>query len=121
MTIHVEGSYRPPSFAARAGVPLRLHFVRDEDNACSDRVFIPDFSIEKWLPAHRATTIELLPEWRGEFLFTCRNGIYIGLMKVRERRSLRQLLTLGRLFGAPASAARIRKSTGAPDGTGSGV
>jgi P-type Cu+ transporter len=92
MTIHVRGRYRPGAFRAYAGIPLRIHFARDEEEHCSDRVFIPDFGIERRLPAHRTTTIDVLPDSQGEFLFTCQNGIYIGLIDVKPRNSVLMLI-----------------------------
>lgn len=104
MTIRVEGDYRPSSFRARAALPLRIHFVRDEDQLCSDRVFIPDFGIERRLAAHRTTIVEVPPADPGNFLFTCQNGIYIGLISVRPRNSLAMLIGMS----APGRGLRAR-------------
>jgi plastocyanin domain-containing protein len=91
----VRERYRPPVIVARCGLPLRLSFVRDEENPCSQKVIFPDFGIARSLPAHRTTTIEITPEREGEFLFTCEMGMYQGtLLVVRRRRLLPQ-----RVFG----------------------
>ena len=42
-----------------------------------------NFEIERRLPARTTTTVELLPERPGEVLFTCKNGVFIGNIKVR--------------------------------------
>jgi len=85
----VRERYRPAAIVARRGVPLRLRFVRDEDNPCSQKVIFPDFGISRSLAAHRTTTVEVTPNSEGEFLFTCEMGMYQGtLIVVRERAAL---------------------------------
>jgi plastocyanin domain-containing protein len=82
ITICVCGCYAPNCFRARRGVPLRIHFKRDDDTDHADRVFFPDFGMERSLPRGRTTTVELVPEHRGEFMFTSGEGIYAGVIKV---------------------------------------
>ena len=92
ITILVKGTYHPQTFRARVGTPLRINFVRDEDEDCSRWVIFPDFGVERTLPAYRTTTIELTPDREGDFLFTCRMGMYHGSFIVvsdRRRRSRR--------------------------------
>lgn len=88
--IVVRQRYRPSVIVARRGVPLRLEFIRDEDNPCSQKVILPDFGISRTLPAHRTTAIELMPQHEGEFLFTCAMGMYQGtiVVSVQPRRDL---------------------------------
>ncbi|OGT27926.1 MAG: hypothetical protein A2Z17_04095 [Gammaproteobacteria bacterium RBG_16_66_13] len=88
-SVIVRERYRPAVIVARRGVPLRLRFIRDEDNPCSQKVIFPDFGISRSLAAHRTTTIEVTPNREGEFLFTCEMGMYQGTLVVtRERRPL---------------------------------
>lgn len=82
ITILVKGKYQPQAFRARLGVPLRINFVRDEDEDCSRWVIFPDFGVERTLPAYRTTTVELTPDREGDFLFTCRMGMYHGSLIV---------------------------------------
>ena len=81
-TIVVRDRYQPPAVIAHCGVPLQLHFRRDEDNPCSQRVIFPDFGIVRSLPAWRTTNIDLRPDRKGEFLFTCEMGMYQGILIV---------------------------------------
>ena len=81
-TIIVRDRYLPPTVVARCGVPLRLSFRRDEDNPCSQRVIFPDFGVARSLPAWRTTNIDLSPDRKGEFLFTCEMGMYQGTLIV---------------------------------------
>ncbi len=78
ITILVKGKYHPQTFRARRDIPLRINFVRDEDEDCSRWVIFPDFGVERTLPAYRTTTVELTPDREGDFLFTCRMGMYHG-------------------------------------------
>jgi len=82
----VRRRYRPAVIVARRGVPLRLRFIRDEDDPCSQKVIFPDFGISRPLPAHRTTAIELTPDREGEFLFTCEMGMYQGTLVVTGKR-----------------------------------
>lgn len=91
IAVRVKGDYRPRVVKARLGTPLRIDFLREEDNDCSRTVVFPDFGIERTLPAFRTTTVELTPDREGEFLFTCKMGIYQGTLMVERGRSLRPL------------------------------
>ena len=86
ITILVKGKYHPQTFRARLGIPLRINFVRDEDEDCSRWVIFPDFGVERTLPAYRTTTVELTPDHEGDFLFTCRMGMYHGSLIVVSDR-----------------------------------
>lgn len=67
----VKGGYEPATVRAKAGVPLRLVFDRQESSGCSEEVVIPDFGVKKFLPAFEKTTVELTPSEPGEYEFTC--------------------------------------------------
>lgn len=82
ITICVCGCYVPDRFRARRGVPLRIHFERDDDADYAGRVFFPDFGVERPLSPGRTTTVELLPEHAGDFLFTSGEGRYTGVFQV---------------------------------------
>jgi plastocyanin domain-containing protein len=86
ITLVVSGGYDPARFRARLGAPLRIHFERRDDEECGNRVFFPDFRIERALRPSARTTVELTPDRYGEFLFTCGNGIYHGILSVSPGR-----------------------------------
>ena len=67
----VRGGYSPATIKAKAGVPLRLVFDRQETSGCSEEIVFPDFGIRKFLPAHTRTTVEIKPEKAGTYEFTC--------------------------------------------------
>lgn len=82
--IVVSGAYSPSRISVEVGKPVRLIFDRQEDDPCSEQVLIPEFRIQKDLPAFRQTAIEFTPDKSGEFLFTCGMGMYRGTLIVQE-------------------------------------
>ena len=99
-SVIVRRRYRPAVIVARRGVPLRLRFLRDEDDPCSQKVIFPDFGISRSLPAHRTTAIDVTPNREGEFLFTCEMGMYQGTLVVTRNG--------GRLARRPPASVRHR-------------
>ena len=83
-TVRVKGGYEPAVVRVRAGSPVRLTFERQETSGCSEEVVFPEFGLKRFLPAHRSTTVELLPEKAGEFGFTCGMGMLQGRLVVTE-------------------------------------
>lgn len=81
--IHVKGGYDPDVIVVKKGIPVRLHFYRDETADCSDTIVFGDFHIRKPLPAYRTTTVEFAPEKEGEYEFTCGMGMMRGKLIVR--------------------------------------
>lgn len=81
-TIVVKGGYTPDLVVARKGIPLKLVFDRQESNACSAEVVIPDFQIRRALAASAKTTIEMLPAKTGEFPFSCGMNMLHGKIRV---------------------------------------
>ncbi len=100
-TISINGRYRPGVIKVRQGVPLRLRFLREEDNPCSERVIFSGLGIDRRLPAFHETTVEFVPTTAGTYLFTCQLGMYRGELvvtpanrshgKERERKEVTSL------------------------------
>lgn len=80
--ITVKDGYTPDTIVVQAGVPVRLHFYRDETVDCSERVVFDAFGINRELPAFQTTTIELTPETPGEFPFRCGMSMLKGRLVV---------------------------------------
>ena len=80
--VTINGSYRPDVLKVRQGVPLRIHFLREEDSSCSERVVFSHFGVDRRLPAFQETTVEFVPTTAGTFLFTCQWGMYRGKLVV---------------------------------------
>lgn len=76
--VTVHGGYHPDAIVARAGLPLRLVFQRDDDDACTERVVFSAPRLNRRLAPTGATTIDLPAQPPGEIRFTCGMGRYRG-------------------------------------------
>ncbi|MER3431201.1 MAG: copper-transporting ATPase [Blastocatellia bacterium] len=83
IVVSVKGGFVPDRIEVKNGLPVRLHFYRDETDSCSEQVVIPDFRIFANLPAFKTTTIEFTPDKKGEFEFTCGMNMLRGKIIVR--------------------------------------
>jgi Cu+-exporting ATPase len=82
--VAVQGGYHPDIITVWRGIPLRLTFVRKDEDTCAEHVIFAGFGVDRYLPAHEATEVTLLPLQTGEFLFTCQMGMYQGTLVVKE-------------------------------------
>ncbi len=78
MNITIRGGYHPNSIVAHAGIPLRLVLVRDEDDACSERVVFSTPRLDRRISLTGTTTIDLPAQPSGQVRFTCGMGRYRG-------------------------------------------
>lgn len=105
--ITVHAGYHPDVIVARAGIPLRLIFRRDDDDACSERVVFSGPRLDRRLASTGSTTIDLPAQPPGDIRFTCGMGRYRGHIGFVEEP-------------APSIVARLRADAarlGAPLGT----
>ena len=82
--ITVKGGYTPAEIHAKAGVPLRLVFDRQETSSCSDEVVLGDFGVRRFLPPFEKTAVDLTPDRAGRFEFTCGMGMLHGTLVVER-------------------------------------
>lgn len=80
--IIVKGVYTPNLIKAKLGKPIKINFKREESSECSRFVKFPDFKIRKELPEGKTVTIEINPEKKGEYSFTCDMSMYQGKLIV---------------------------------------
>ena len=80
--ILVKGGYTPDVIVVQRGRPVRLRFRREETAACSEMVVFGDYGKSAKLPEGETVTIELLPEKRGTYEFTCQMGMLRGRLVV---------------------------------------
>lgn len=80
--IAVHDGYHPSAIIARAGVPLRIVFRRDDDDPCTERVVFSAPRADRRLAAVGTTTIELPAGAPGQIRFTCGMGRYRGHIDV---------------------------------------
>jgi hypothetical protein len=76
--VTVRAGYRPGAILARAGVPLRIVFRREDDDVCTERIVFSAPRLERRLAPTGTTTIDLPPHPAGEIRFTCGMGRYRG-------------------------------------------
>jgi plastocyanin domain-containing protein len=91
--VTINGRYHPDTVRVQQGIPVRIRFLREEDNPCSERVVFSHFGVDRRLPAFQETAVEFVPTAIGTFLFTCQWGMYRGKLVVTPAR--------GRLKTAP--------------------
>lgn len=87
VTIVVHGGYHPQSILARAGVPLRLVFRREDEDACSERVVFSTPRLARRLNPTGTTTVDLPAQPPGEIRFTCGMGRYRGRIAFVDDRA----------------------------------
>ena len=101
-TITIKGGYHPDRLRVVQGVPLRLNFVRLEDDLCSERVIFSGVEVDRRLPAFHETTVEFTPEALGTYLFTCQWGMYRGKLIVTNANGKARWAMLNhRFFSTP--------------------
>ena len=80
--IVVHRGSRPDSISALAGVPLRVVFRREDDDACTERVVFSAPRLDRRLAARGATIVDLPALPPGEIRFTCGMGRYRGRIEI---------------------------------------
>ena len=85
--VTVHGGYRPGAIQARAGVPLRVVFRREDDDACSERVVFSAPRLDRHLAPTGLTTVDLPAQPAGEVRFTCGMGRYRGRIDFVDERA----------------------------------
>lgn len=80
--ITVEGGYKPASVIIPVGKSTKLNFLRKDPSSCLEEVILGDFKIKKFLPVNELVTIEVTPQKKGEFGFSCGMGMFHGKLIV---------------------------------------
>ena len=65
VAITVKGGSSPDVIEMERDKPMQLNFCRDEENSCSEGLFMPDVTNRRDLPAFKTTLVELLPSKRA--------------------------------------------------------
>ncbi len=82
--IRVSGGYEPAVIEVETGRPVRLLFLREETEGCSDTVLLPEWGIAQALPAHVEIPVEFTPTQPGTFDFTCGMHMLHGRIVVKR-------------------------------------
>ena len=80
--ITVKGGYNPDVIVVKQNKPVRLNFLRQETDDCSERVLFPDFVKTAILTPFQTIPVEFTPDKKGEFEFTCGMGMIRGKLIV---------------------------------------
>ncbi|MEK7478096.1 MAG: cupredoxin domain-containing protein [Patescibacteria group bacterium] len=81
--IIVDGGYTPEIITVPVGKKTTLNFLRRDPSSCLEEVVLGDFSIRKELPLNQKVAIEITPEKKGEFIYSCGMGMFHGKIIVR--------------------------------------
>jgi plastocyanin domain-containing protein len=79
----VRGGYTPDRIEVRQGRPLRLTFLRQESNPCTEQVVLGDFGISRTLPEGERVAVEFTPDRAGAFTFHCGMNMVRGTLLVQ--------------------------------------
>lgn len=81
--IVVDGGYSPEIISIPKGKTTKLNFIRKDPTACLEEVVLGDFKIRKNLPLNQKIVVELTPQRKGEFVYTCGMNMYHGKIIVK--------------------------------------
>jgi Cu+-exporting ATPase len=71
ITVRVKGGYIPEVVRAQPGLPVRIHFRREETSPCSEEVVFPTLGVRRHLPAFETTDVDLPASPTGTYAFSC--------------------------------------------------
>ncbi|MFU8891280.1 MAG: sulfite exporter TauE/SafE family protein [Anaerosomatales bacterium] len=74
--------YVPNVVAIPADEPVRLIVDRQEDNVCSDELWIPQLGVAQKLEPFGTTVVEIPPTTAGSYTLTCQMGMMSGTLQV---------------------------------------
>jgi hypothetical protein len=86
--VTIRAGYRPGSIIARAGLPIRVVFRREDEDECTERVVFSAPRLVRQIAITGTTTVDLPARPPGDIRFTCAMGRYRGRIEVvAERRA----------------------------------
>ncbi|HEX8931936.1 MAG TPA: cupredoxin domain-containing protein [Patescibacteria group bacterium] len=81
--IIVNGGYSPEVVSLPASQTTKITFIRRDPNSCLEEVVLGDFKIRKHLPLNTPVTVEVTPQEKGEFGYSCGMGMFHGKIIVK--------------------------------------
>ena len=81
--IVVKGGYNPEVISIPYGKTTTLNFIRKDSNSCLEEVVLGDFKVRKYLPVNEKVSVELTPEKKGEFGYSCGMNMFHGKIVVK--------------------------------------
>lgn len=82
INIVVDGGYKPERISIPFGQKTKLIFERKDSSTCLEEVVLADFKVRKFLPLNGKTVIEINPNKKGKFDFSCGMGMFHGKLIV---------------------------------------
>ena len=81
--ITVNGGYTPEVITVPAGRKITLNFTRTDPNSCLEEVVLGDFKVRKSLPLNQKVSIDITPQIKGEFIYSCGMNMFHGKIIVK--------------------------------------
>lgn len=83
ITILVRGGYTPSVIEVPKGERTTLVFKREDESSCLEEVVLGDFKVKKYLPMHQEVRVEIIPQKKGIFNFSCGMNMFHGKVIVK--------------------------------------
>ncbi len=80
--ITVDGGYNPEVISIPFGRTTKVNFTRKDSNSCLEEIVLGDFKIRKYLPLNQKVTVEITPQNKGEFVYSCGMNMFHGKIVV---------------------------------------
>ncbi|KFJ05639.1 copper-translocating P-type ATPase [Bifidobacterium thermophilum] len=82
--IIVKGGYEPSLITMKPGVPITLHFDRQETGECTSHVVFSDLGLDAMLPGNEHTDVHLPALAPGDYPFACGMNMVHGMLRVED-------------------------------------
>lgn len=83
MTILVDGGYKPNTIRIKQGKPVKLTFLRKDQNSCLEEVVLADYKIKEYLPLNQPVTVTLNPPHPQTSDFRCGMNMFHGRIETQ--------------------------------------
>lgn len=80
--IVVDGGYVPEVISIPQGKTTTLNFTRRDPSSCLEEVVLSDFKVRKTLPLNKTIPIQITPQVKGDFVYSCGMNMFHGKIKV---------------------------------------
>ena len=81
--ILVQGGYKPEIITVAQNQATTLSFLRKDKNPCLEEVILSEFKIKRFLPIGKTVSIQITPERKGIFPFSCGMNMFHGKLIVK--------------------------------------
>jgi len=78
-----DQGFEPARVTLRAGIPVRLTFLRTSEKTCGTEVMFPTLNIKRTLPLNQAVDVEFTPAKPGDLGFACGMNMLHGTVIVQ--------------------------------------